>query len=412
MVGIADRERFDIGDGQREAGTLEQGAGIAHVGEGDDPRACAARHLRSRRRAGSRAVRRACRRRPWRRGKAHRASAPGGSGSACPECRSRPAATAATRQGRCSAGRAGRARAPPRCRLRRRGKRRRPRCGSTSSALPDARTAALAPPVSRRTAPRPSQNAARPRRAARRDLRPRARIRKSAPGDGARQRPALARRSEGPCRRSAARGSFPTVSGCGGKASPRRLRYLLSSAGLDRKRRTGATMPHSGALPSHALALPARSLFPPVCAGCRRQVSQPGALCGDVLAEASLPRKALVRGDGHAVLGTTWARDFFPPRRSPIRRPSSGRGRRSPIPGVARQMVQGLKYNDRTDLAPWMARWMLRAGAELSPTPMSSCRCRCTGGASFPPLQPVGGTGARRSLRCRASRLRRWRSGA
>jgi predicted amidophosphoribosyltransferase len=28
-------------------------------------------------------------------------------------------------------------------------------------------------------------------------------------------------------------------------------------------------------------------------------------------------------------------------------------------------MVQGLKYRDRTDLAPWMARWMLRAGAEL-----------------------------------------------
>ena len=33
--------------------------------------------------------------------------------------------------------------------------------------------------------------------------------------------------------------------------------------------------------------------------------------------------------------------------------------------GVARQMVQGLKYQDRTDLAPWMARWMVRAGAEL-----------------------------------------------
>ena len=33
--------------------------------------------------------------------------------------------------------------------------------------------------------------------------------------------------------------------------------------------------------------------------------------------------------------------------------------------GVARQMVQGLKYSDRTELAPWMARWMVRAGAEL-----------------------------------------------
>ena len=33
--------------------------------------------------------------------------------------------------------------------------------------------------------------------------------------------------------------------------------------------------------------------------------------------------------------------------------------------GVARQMVQALKYHDRTDLAPWMAGWMIRAGAEL-----------------------------------------------
>ncbi|GGA91380.1 hypothetical protein GCM10011491_19260 [Brucella endophytica] len=28
-------------------------------------------------------------------------------------------------------------------------------------------------------------------------------------------------------------------------------------------------------------------------------------------------------------------------------------------------MVVGLKYHDQTNLAPWMARWMLRAGSEL-----------------------------------------------
>ncbi len=33
--------------------------------------------------------------------------------------------------------------------------------------------------------------------------------------------------------------------------------------------------------------------------------------------------------------------------------------------GVIRDMVHRLKYNDRTDLGPWMARWMLRAGREL-----------------------------------------------
>ena len=32
--------------------------------------------------------------------------------------------------------------------------------------------------------------------------------------------------------------------------------------------------------------------------------------------------------------------------------------------GVARRMVQALKYNDRTDLAPWMARWMMPPAAD------------------------------------------------
>lgn len=32
---------------------------------------------------------------------------------------------------------------------------------------------------------------------------------------------------------------------------------------------------------------------------------------------------------------------------------------------VSSDMVHRLKYNDRTDLGPWMARWMLRAGSEL-----------------------------------------------
>ena len=61
-------------------------------------------------------------------------------------------------------------------------------------------------------------------------------------------------------------------------------------------------MPHVKSLALTALALPGKILFPPVCAGCRRHVSQPGALCGLLLAEAAIPRKAVVRGDGHAVL--------------------------------------------------------------------------------------------------------------
>ncbi len=32
---------------------------------------------------------------------------------------------------------------------------------------------------------------------------------------------------------------------------------------------------------------------------------------------------------------------------------------------IARQLVTRLKYGDRTDLAPWMANWMIRAGNQL-----------------------------------------------
>lgn len=32
---------------------------------------------------------------------------------------------------------------------------------------------------------------------------------------------------------------------------------------------------------------------------------------------------------------------------------------------IARQLVSRLKYGDRTDLAPWMSDWMIRAGGEL-----------------------------------------------
>ena len=32
---------------------------------------------------------------------------------------------------------------------------------------------------------------------------------------------------------------------------------------------------------------------------------------------------------------------------------------------VARDLIHGLKYHDRTDLAPTLGRWMARAGAEL-----------------------------------------------
>lgn len=113
-----------------------------------------------------------------------------------------------------------------------------------------------------------------------------------------------------------------------------------------------------------ALQWPARILFPPVCAGCRRQVSQPGVLCGDCW-----PKLRLLERPWCPVMGTPFTHDMgdgFLSAEAIADPPPFERARAAAVySGVARQMVQALKYNDRTDLAPWMARWMARAGAEL-----------------------------------------------
>jgi len=112
------------------------------------------------------------------------------------------------------------------------------------------------------------------------------------------------------------------------------------------------------------LAWPARLLFPPVCAGCRRHVSQPGVLCG-----ACWPKLRLLEKPWCPVMGTPFTHDMgegFLSAEAIADPPPFERARAAVVySGVARQMVQGLKYQDRTDLAPWMANWMIRAGAEL-----------------------------------------------
>lgn len=111
-------------------------------------------------------------------------------------------------------------------------------------------------------------------------------------------------------------------------------------------------------------AWPARILFPPVCAGCRRHVSRPGTLCGQCWTGLRLLEKPWCE-----VMGTPFAHDMgegFLSAEAIANPPPFGRARAAAsYAGVARKMVQGLKYSDQTDLAPWMAGWMLRAGAEL-----------------------------------------------
>jgi ComF family protein len=123
-------------------------------------------------------------------------------------------------------------------------------------------------------------------------------------------------------------------------------------------------VPRVGVMAKEALALPARLLFPPVCAGCRRLVSQPGALCG-----ACWPKLRFLERPWCAVMGTPFPQDMgegFLSAQAIADPPPFERARAAvAYTGVARRLVQSLKYGDRTDLAPWMARWMLRAGAEL-----------------------------------------------
>lgn len=113
-----------------------------------------------------------------------------------------------------------------------------------------------------------------------------------------------------------------------------------------------------------AAALPAKLLFPPVCAGCRRIVATPGTLCS-----FCWPRLRFLEQPWCAVLGTPFTHDMGEGAISPAAiasPPPFARARSAVVySGVARQMVQALKFHDRTEMAPWMARWMMRAGAEL-----------------------------------------------
>ncbi|OQM75525.1 ComF family protein [Pseudaminobacter manganicus] len=118
------------------------------------------------------------------------------------------------------------------------------------------------------------------------------------------------------------------------------------------------------AFAKNAARWPAAFLFPPVCPGCRRHVTQPGLLCA-----ACWPRLRFLERPWCPVMGTPFLHDMgegFLSAEAIADPPPFERARAAVVyGGVASQMAQGLKYRDRTDLAPWMAGWMARAGAEL-----------------------------------------------
>lgn len=108
----------------------------------------------------------------------------------------------------------------------------------------------------------------------------------------------------------------------------------------------------------------AQLLFPSICVGCNCLVSQTGTVCAQCWNSLRFIEKPYC-----PVMGLPFEYDLG--KRflcaEAIANPPPFRRLRSAVAhgGAAQRMSVLLKYYDRTDLAPWMARWMYRAGIEL-----------------------------------------------
>lgn len=107
-----------------------------------------------------------------------------------------------------------------------------------------------------------------------------------------------------------------------------------------------------------------RLLFPPSCLECGRIVSAPGTFCG-----GCWPQLRSIEEPVCPVLGTPFAMEMGPgivSAEALADPPAFDRARAAVAhDGPARSLASGLKYRGRTDLARWMAQWMVRAGGEL-----------------------------------------------
>ncbi len=105
-------------------------------------------------------------------------------------------------------------------------------------------------------------------------------------------------------------------------------------------------------------------VFPAICCGCDSPVSQTGTLCGSCWQQVCFLEMPYC-----PVMGTPFTHDFGAHFLSAeaIADPPPFRRLRSVAlhDGTVRHAGISLKYYDRLDLAPWMARWMQRAGHEL-----------------------------------------------
>jgi len=105
-------------------------------------------------------------------------------------------------------------------------------------------------------------------------------------------------------------------------------------------------------------------VLPPQCLACTRPVGIEGGLC-----PACWSRLRLIERPFCATLGTPFAYDLGEGALSAeaiADPPPFERCRAVAVfDDVARNLVHGLKYRDRLDLAAWMAGWMARAGRDL-----------------------------------------------
>lgn len=105
-------------------------------------------------------------------------------------------------------------------------------------------------------------------------------------------------------------------------------------------------------------------VLPPLCMACREPVSAPGRLCGPCWGQADFiapPQCATCGlpfdydlGPGAVCAPCAAAPPAFDRARAVLR-----------YGDVARRLVAGFKYADRTHLAVWLAAWLARAGAAL-----------------------------------------------
>jgi ComF family protein len=105
-------------------------------------------------------------------------------------------------------------------------------------------------------------------------------------------------------------------------------------------------------------------ILPPQCLACGQPITREGALCVSCWATLRLIERPFCE-----CLGTPFAYELGAGALSAeaiADPPPFGRCRAvAAYDDIARQLVHGLKYRDRLDLAGWMAGWMLRAGSDV-----------------------------------------------